>query len=367
MSGWLVLVVVCLVVVAIVQRGGHRSRAQLRLALFEVLAATVRRGLPLAPVVAWTAQEERWRRRAQLRQTAENLEDGMSLSRSLDLCAPLQLPMHVVATIRLAEGSPALAPVLDATALGFRGANDDSSRLRTYLAYPVIILVQATFLSGGILPKFREVFDAMDLVTPWTLLVVVDTVGWATEYLLLLAALLVVAPLLLRAAPRVLRSWRGGFQPIPQYIPVVRRTSRLRAAAAALRAMAADLAGGARFDEALTLGAVAGGSGPLSRSLDQAAEKARQGESPSAVWESTALPPLIRARAAAGFTGTTSVVAERIHRLAQQCSRDAVRADQRARRWAVPLISIALGTIVGAQMVAVFQCITSLQTVVAPW
>src|SRR5687767_12087080 len=99
-----------------------RARAELRVRLFEVLAATVRRGLPLGQALAAAIDDHWGADRRALRRILDELGRGATLSTALEQAGRRFFPPATIAAVRAAEGEGDLALALEAAAREELGA-----------------------------------------------------------------------------------------------------------------------------------------------------------------------------------------------------------------------------------------------------
>jgi len=276
---------------------------ELRTRLLEMLALAVARGAPLGPLFARAAMERGGRTRLRLHRMHARLREGGTLSAVCAAGGWGLFPPHVVAAVRAAEGTAALAGALDAAARDATSALHLRHRWLLAAAYPLLLAAMLALVSSrwsGFLVWYEE------------------------ERSLVPAALLAVAGavavvLLIRFALRRLCVFEG---------PRLLATERL------LRAVAPHVAAGLPLPEALRRAAPACGNAAMAAGARDAARELEAGADPSRALPEIPLPRWARARLL--LTGDHAAVAE-------ECALRYRDRAERALRWAVPFALLVLG------------------------
>lgn len=279
---------------------------ELRTRLLEMLALAVARGAPLMPLLARAAMERSGRTRLRLHRMHARLREGGTLSAACAAGGWGLFPPHVVAAVRAAEGTAALAGALDAAARDATSALQLRHRWALAAAYPLLLAALLALVSS----RWSEFLA-------W----------WETRKapvvpaLLGTAAAVVGLALVVRLALRRLCVFEG---------------PRLLAAERLLRAAAPHLAAGLPLPEALRRAAPACGNAAMAAGARDAARELEAGADPSRALPEIPLPRWARARLL--LAGDYAAVAE-------ECALRYRDRAERALRWALPLALLVLGAL----------------------
>lgn len=252
-----------LVLVSTLQRA--YGSLELRARLLEMLALAVARGAPLGPLFARAAMERRGRSRLRLHRMHARLREGGTLSAACAAGGWGLFPPHVVAAVRAAEGTAALAGALDAAARDATSALYLRHRWTLAAAYPLLLAAMLALVSSR-WSEFLAWYEAEKSLVPAALL------G---------AAAVVALVLLVRLALRRLCVFEG---------------PRLLAAERLLRAVAPHVAAGLPLPEALRRAAPACGNAAMAAGARDAARELEAGADPSRALPEIPLPQWAHAR-----------------------------------------------------------------------
>ncbi len=250
------------------------------------LEAVTRSGLPLGPALkALAAESPRPRLRAVLNDLHHRLERGESLEEAM-AGVEGRVPRLLTSLVRAGEQGGNLPGILQLLS----GYTDRMVRLkyslRITLAYPVITLVMAAVITGGLLyfvvPTFAEIFREFgaDLPAPTKLLVGLsalfrDSAGGLLSGVAVFVVLMTGVILLARR----LETGRQWLDALQLRLPGSGRVYYLVAVTRFCRTLAVLLASGTPIIEALELAGAASGSPALERAVSQAALQIADGES----------------------------------------------------------------------------------------
>lgn len=356
-----------------------RRRIELRVRILEVLAATVRRGLPLGQALAAASYEFEGGRQWTVRRVLAGLADGYPLGRALARGAGRYFPHHVIAAIRAAEGDGDLAGTLEAAArTGLEGL---ALRHRVTLAllYPIGLLGGVSILSALMDRAYgwvAYVHRSPPLGALWMAEMAgrVSLVGvaffvaiWAVGRLSVLARVAVlegVPPkiVLLPSAPlarlvdRVLLA-----------IPVLRTFALLASAERLLHALAPLVRGGVPLERALRRCAPASGNAGVASSAEVAARAIEEGGDPAAAIGAIRLPAFAAARAAAAAGGGRDRFAAGLAAIAAEC-RERFRARGEALASMIYPVGIALAAVlIAAELRVHLAVVDMIYKEIRPW
>jgi type II secretory pathway component PulF len=277
---------------------------ELRTRLLEMLALAVARGAPLGPLFARAAMERGGRTRLRLHRMHARLREGATLSSACAAGGWALFPPHVVAAVRAAEGTAALAGALDAA------ARDATSSL--YLRHRWLLVAAYPALLAGLLTLVSERWSEFLAWSEAETTPLVPMLLWA-------AAAAVVVVLLVRFALRRLCVFEG---------------PRLLAAERLLRALAPHVAAGMPLPEALRRAAPACGNAAMAAGARDAARELEAGADPSRALPEIPLPRFAHARLP--LAGDYAA-------LADECALRYRDRAERALRWALPVALLVLG------------------------
>jgi type IV pilus assembly protein PilC len=251
------------------------------------LATFVRVGVPVTPAIATIAEQSaNPRLRAACATMVADLERGAALSEAV-AAHPAVFPGLMVDMIRAAEVAGSLDKVLKQVAQHIEREASARRKVRSAMAYPIVVLVMALFIGIGlvtfVLPQFRELFKTFNAPLPKPVAFMLDTTAFLREHAI---PLLVVLLAVVLVGGRVVRSTGGRLAmdglvlrlplfgkmveasiierfcrtladmlvagvPITQTFPVVIESTRNRVYKKALRTVATQMAVGEGFSRPL--------------------------------------------------------------------------------------------------------------------
>ena len=348
-----------------------RGLAELRIRLFEALAAAARRGVPLGPLLERASEERRGAVRAALVRLAEDVENGVPLSDALAACRALRVSRVHAAAIRAADGTPQIADALDAVGRDETAARARRHRTWGVAAYPLLIIALSLLLVRTCGERLQGVFESVDIapVGAWWMDIRLPSFlhgegfGWT-----------LIAATAVYVAYRFLRAWGApGARFIPTWsllgeIPPFRGASRVAGAAAFLDALAGQLRGGRPLPLAARAAATATRNRGVRRGALRLATAVEHGESASDAWDLVPVPASVRPRAALALARADAPVA--LERLAAECRGRCDLAVERRMRWLEPL-GIAVAAVIAGSMVyslaASYSAVIGLGYGARPW
>jgi general secretion pathway protein F/type IV pilus assembly protein PilC len=351
---------------------GPRKLAELRCHVAEVLAASVARDVPLAPVVAAAAAENRGYARRALTEFHRLLESGAGLAAAMDASRLLRFPEHSVAAVGAAEGTPRLASVLASVAADDAEIDNRRAAIWAAIVYPMLVVAFVGGVSGGILGPTRDrlvqVVESMD-VTPaaYATLETSAKVGAVAGWIALTAAEIMAAVWIVRRVPALMFGMRGVFRTAWQAMPFVRGPARLGAASRLLRGLASSARSAVPLHEALRAAAPSAGCRPVSKSAQRAAALARDGAGIEDVAAALILPASVRARFALAATRAPGEFADTLQTLAGECAERYRNALDTRMRWLQPVLTVFVGALVLSQLVGIFAMLEIVRRQVPPW
>ncbi|MHC4954086.1 MAG: type II secretion system F family protein [Planctomycetota bacterium] len=305
-----------------------RNRVEFRARLCEVLAAAVKRELPLATLVERTRADYRGERGRALMRLQRALDEGRSLPDALRLAGRRFFPRQSVAVLEAADGSAALPGALRAVSVASERRLDLRHRGLVALAYPAVLML--------ILPVMMQVNSKLFTWYAW------HEVGNGVNWVLRMHA---VSQWTLYAIGGLAAVWVlfGAWLPYPGK-RLFGRERRLRAAAATLRAGGGWRAAFPAFDESIGAGAPA----------ESALAPLR-------------LPADLQARLVAATTQGPKEASDALTSLADECARRATASANRGLRCAQLVLLLVIAFIAAAQFAGIFSLEHTILREVGPW
>lgn len=185
--------------------------ATARAAFFRSFATLIRAGVPIRralEVVVDSCRDARLREA--LCSVSSDIESGSELSMAMAR-RPREFPQLFVAMIRAGELGGALDDILERIATLLERHSAIRKRVRSAMAYPLIVAAAAValvlFLVGTTVPAFASVFGAMHVTLPWTTRALIATGNALREPIVWFALALIPAAIagLIRIGYRVER------------------------------------------------------------------------------------------------------------------------------------------------------------------
>jgi type IV pilus assembly protein PilC len=185
--------------------------ASARTAFFRSFATLIRAGVPIRRALEVVVESCRDARlREALHSVSSDIESGSELSAAMAR-RPGEFPRLFVAMIRAGEIGGALDDILERIATLLERHSAIRKRVRSAMAYPLIVTIAAValvlFLVGTTVPAFASMFSEMHVPLPWTTRALIATGSALREPIVWLAAALipVAIAVLVRAGRRVER------------------------------------------------------------------------------------------------------------------------------------------------------------------
>ncbi|MFO1054294.1 MAG: type II secretion system F family protein [Planctomycetota bacterium] len=347
-----VLVGILLAAIALIVLVGsslrRRSQRELRSRIFEIVAAAVRRAVPISPAIRRMAQSESGLAKQSLEEFAERLDAGESVGTALASSLPAgTIPRDVLAAIRSTEGTPAHRRTLIALAGSEDRVQSAQDKLSMALAYPALLAVSLV----GVQASTGSLFDAFRNAGPGV------QVGLSSIAVHLVA--LGLWTMLGFAIVGNLSSVRSRanrlMAMIAARLPFIGPIYTTAASARVLRAASALAAGGMPFGEMLRRASRATGMIRLRREVAAAADHADTGASSDDVWHRTGLPDYAVALAELAVGSDPHEIGRRLQVAAEACDRRVDRSVHRALGLLQPAVIVVIGALIASQFAMVFD------------
>ncbi|MBX3176606.1 MAG: type II secretion system F family protein [Candidatus Hydrogenedentes bacterium] len=250
----------------------------------EQLEAIFRSGYPLVPALAALAADIH---HPALRQATEQLQSDLKSGRSLDEAFRMQehrFPPIFGALMRAGEATGNLAGVLEMMTQHATRMAAMKHRIKSTLAYPLVLLVSAAsvvlYQLLYVVPVFAEIFSEVGGVLPAPtrfLLYVSKVLVNYWPILTIAAPVLALGAVVLYLALRRTREWRHMFDTCLLYIPGAGMAYQNLVQARFCRTLALLLSARIPMIDALTLAGAASGSAVLERGIERAASAISEG------------------------------------------------------------------------------------------
>lgn len=338
----------------------RRSQRDLRVRIFEIVAAAARRGVPIAPAIRRMAESERGGNRESMTNFAIRLDSGESVGAALAAAMPAGIvPRDVLAAVRATEGTSAQRATLESLAGSGDQMQDSRDQLSMALAYPALLAVSLV----GVHATTGSLFDTFATAGP-------GLAGGMSAIVVHLVAL-VLWTILGFAIVGNVSTVRGRvsqfFARLALHLPILGRIVHVAASARILRAAASLAAAGLPLGELLRRSARATAIVDLRRSVADAGDLADQGASSDQVWHSTGLPDFAIALAELASGADPHEVGRRLRAAASACDRRVDRSVHRSLAILQPTLIAFFGALIAAQFAMVFDKLQTLHWGNAGW
>jgi type IV pilus assembly protein PilC len=341
----------------------YRPRGDELIVFTRQLSTMVGAGIPLLEgLEILQEQAERAGFAAVLDNVVEDIRAGTDLSTALEKF-PKTFSNIYVAMIRAGEVSGQLDDILSRLAEYVEASLKLKRDIKAAMTYPVVSLVLVIgitmFLMLGIVPKFREVFDSMEITLPALTSVILNIADWMKNNVLMMAG---AAVALFVGAKMYAKSKTGAWQldwlmlNMPVFGPLFRKVALSRFS----KTFATLVKAGVPILGALEIVSNTVGNQCISKAVDDARESVRQGETLSEpLGRSSQFPPMVVKMIGIGErSGALEQLLEKISIFYD----DQVAASVKSLTSLIEPIMIAvMGFLVGTIVLAVFLPIFELQ------
>ena len=301
------------------------------------------------------------RLRRVLEETAADLERGLPLDQALEKRAG-QMPALYGRVVRAGVESGQLPGTLLNLSHHLRLIAETRRLVAEALAYPAVVLILAVGMVTAVMlllvPQFAEIFVDFDTQLPTLTLLIVESAQHLPQMLYVLGAVILLIALgwlLLRLYPygRVIRERL--VLGIPALGSVLRNSIRARF----LRGMAFAVSSGIPLPEALRLSADTTASPGASAEAGQIATRIEQGESAYAACQHTTVIPAMFGYVVVVNTDRNNLE-DGLLQLSTAYESRAVHSQSLLRAWLAPLAVLAVGSVIGVCILALFLPLVSL-------
>ena len=327
------------------------------------LSTMVGAGIPLLEgLEILHEQAERPGFAAVLDAVVEDIRGGTDLSSSMEKF-PRTFSNIYVAMIRAGEVSGQLDEILNRLAEYLEQSLKLKRDIRAAMTYPVVSLVLVIgitmFLMLGIVPKFREVFESMEITLPGLTSLILNIADWMKGNVLIMGGLCVAFVIALKIYKQSKTGkWQIDWLTLnaPVFGPLFRKVALSRFA----KTFATLVKAGVPILGALEIVSNTVGNQVISKAVDEARESVRQGETlAEPLGKSPQFPPMVVKMIGIGErSGALEQLLEKISIFYDDQVTAAVKS---LTSLIEPLMIAVMGFLVGTIVLAVFLPIFELQ------
>lgn len=327
------------------------------------LSTMVGAGIPLLEALEiLQEQAERAGFAAVLDSVVEDIRGGTDLSTAMDKFPKCYSNIYV-AMIRAGEVSGQLDEILGRLAEYLEASLKLKRDIRAAMTYPIVSLVLVVgitmFLMLGIVPKFREVFESMEITLPALTSAILNIADWMKDNVLAMIGIIVA---MVVAGKMYAKSPKGKWQldwlvlNVPVFGPLFRKVALSRFA----KTFSTLVKAGVPILGALEIVSNTVGNQVISKAVDEARESVRQGESlAEPLGRSPQFPPMVVKMIGIGEkSGALEQLLEKISIFYDDQVSAAVKS---LTSLIEPIMIAVMGFLVGTIVLAVFLPIFELQ------
>ena len=321
------------------------------------LATLIGSGLPLLRSLRVLKEQRKGGASIILGKVADDIESGALFSEALAK-HPGSFPKIYVAMIKAGEAGGALEVVLRRLAEFMEKEAKLKGKIKSAMAYPIVIVVVAsgilTFIMTKIVPTFVKIFEDMDageLPGPTKLLIKLSKLFTQRFYLIIIFVVAMVIFYKILTKIKFTKYWIDmGKMKIPIFGPVVSKTIIARFA----RTFATLITSGVPILQSLQIVRDTVGNDVIAKGINEVRNRVREGEGISApMMRTKVFPPMVTNMIAVGEeTGAMDAMLEKVA--------DAYEAEVDAAVAAMtsmlePLLIVFMGGIVGFIVISLFM------------
>ena len=341
----------------------YRPRGDELVVFTRQLSTMVGAGIPLLEgLEILQEQADRAGFAAVLDTLVEDIRGGTDLSTAMSKF-PRTFSNIYVAMIRAGEVSGQLDSILERLAEYLEASMKLKRDIRAAMTYPIVSLVLVIgitmFLMLGIVPKFREVFDSMEITLPVLTSAILNIADWMKGNVLIMGVICVGIFIGIKAyRSSKTGSWQMDW--LMLHVPVFGSLFRKVALSRFSKTFATLVKAGVPILGALEIVAATVGNQVISKAVDEARESVRQGETlAEPLGKSPHFPPMVTKMIGIGErSGALEQLLEKISVFYDDQVSAAVKS---LTSLIEPLMIAVMGFLVGTIVLAVFLPIFELQ------
>jgi len=295
-------------------------------------------------------------------QVIEDVRSGKDLSSAIER-HPKAFTEVYVSMVRAGEASGQIDEILIRLADYLEASQKLRREIRSAMTYPIVSLVMifgiTAYLMIGIVPKFKEVFDSLDIDLPGLTRAILATSRFCEDnWMMVIVGIILV----IGALVTYKRTDRGGWQfdwlmlHLPVFGPLFRKVGLSRFS----KTCATMIKSGVPILGTLEIVADTAGNRLIAEAVERARESVRQGESLMVpLSESPVFPPMVTRMIGIGEkTGSLETLLEKISEFYDEQVSATVK---QLTSLIEPLMIAVMGVLVGTIVLAVFLPIFELQ------
>jgi type IV pilus assembly protein PilC len=331
------------------------------------LATMIGAGMPLIRALnILTEQTENKRLAGAVSEICEDIEKGMSFNQAVErrddgIFPPLFQPM-----IKAGESGGMLDTVLVRLAKTLEKQAELRGKIRSAMAYPVMVGVMVILIAGGMLvfivPKFETMYKNLNgtLPLPTQILLKVSSAVTGSWWMVLLGIAGIVFGFKKWVSTQKGLLLYDGFKlKAPVFGTLVSKAAIARFA----RTLASLMRAGVPVIESLTIVSDTSGNAVMQKGINEAREKVRQGINISiALAEHPVFPPMVVQMMAVGEE--TGALDEMLEKMADFYEEEVEATVDALTSLIEPLLMAFMGVVVGGMIVALYMPIFKLITIV---
>lgn len=319
-------------------------------------AAMIRAGLPIFQALNILAiQAENPYLGQILGKVVERVEGGMSLAEAFSLY-PKVFPPVFTSMLEAGEVSGALGEVLERLAVHFEREHEVREKVRSALAYPVIVLavsfLAVMVLTTFVVPTFVRILEDLNIPLPLPTRMLMATSVFLKQYWYLVLAVLVLGIAGLRQFIGATAQGKEVRDRLLLRLPIVGSLLRKVIIARFARTLAAMVRSGVPILTALEVVQRTAGNTVIARAIEETKKNVSEGGAIAGLLEKSGVFPLMVTRmiAVGEETGTLDKLLEKV---AAFCERDVSATVERLVPTIEPAMIIGLAVIVGGIILSV--------------
>lgn len=320
-------------------------------------AIILRAGIPIARTVHLIADKTSDKNlKKMLKQVADDVETGRSLSQSFQERGEKILPAIFIETIRAGEESGSLDKSFETMYNHYDKQMKMKGKVKSALAYPVFVLIVAVVvvivLMAKVVPTFTAIFESYGAELPVMTQILIAISNFFKKYWLIMLGLIAAAVI----SYKLVSNTEGGRLKLAQWqlkLPVFGNISVLSAASQFANSMATLLGAGLPMVRCVSITAKVLDNYHCSTEIGKIAGKLEEGRSlGECVRESGVMPDILTDMTAVGEE--TGELEETLHTIAGYYDVELETAINAALAKMEPALLVGLGAVAGFIVIAIY-------------
>ena len=320
-------------------------------------AIILRAGIPIARTVHLIAEKTSDKNlKKMLKQVAEDVEAGRSISSSFQERGEKLLPPIFIETIRAGEESGSLDKSFETMYTHYDKQTKMRGKVKSALAYPVFVLIVAVVvvivLMAKVVPTFTAIFDSYGAELPLMTRMLIAISNFFKNYWLIMLAIIAIVII----TYKLMSNTEGGRMKLAQWglkIPVFGNINVLSAASQFANSMATLLGAGLPMVKCVGITAKVLDNYHISTEVGKIANKLEEGHGlGDSVRESGVMPDILTDMTAVGEE--TGELEQTLHTVAGYYDTELEMAINAALAKMEPMLLVGLGAIAGFIVIAIY-------------